>query len=224
MISNYGYVELFGHHILITETHVNTWIIMAVLIGFAIVARIALNNFETIPTGFQNVVEWIVETFHNFTLESVGPTVAYIGPWFFSVFAFLLASAWLSIFGMRAPSADWATTFSFALVTFIMMVVLGIKHRRGSYLSELVQPHFLFLPINVLGELAKPISLSFRLFGNTLSGTMILALYYALTPWLAQLGIPALLHGFFDIVMGALQTYIFVILSLMYVRGAAVED
>ncbi|NLM60801.1 MAG: F0F1 ATP synthase subunit A, partial [Clostridiales bacterium] len=67
----------------------------------------------------------------------------------------------------------------------------------------------------------KPISLSFRLFGNMLSGTILLTLYYALTPIFVQIGIPSLLHGVFDVAFGALQTYIFVIISLMYIRGAA---
>lgn len=75
--------------------------------------------------------------------------------------------------------------------------------------------------MNLIGELAKPVSLSFRLFGNMLSGTIIITLYYALTPMLVQVGIPSILHAFFDVIIGALQTYIFVILSLMYVKTAA---
>ena len=78
----------------------------------------------------------------------------------------------------------------------------------------------LLFPINLIGEIAKPISLSFRLFGNMLSGTILLTLYYSLTPWFVQIGIPAVLHAIFDVAFGALQTYIFVIISFMYVRGA----
>jgi F-type H+-transporting ATPase subunit a len=88
-------------------------------------------------------------------------------------------------------------------------------------LKSFFDPHFIFFPLNLIGEIAKPVSLSFRLFGNMLSGTIILTLYYGLMPYFTQIGIPALLHAFFDIIFGALQTYIFVILSLMYVKGAA---
>ena len=101
-----------------------------------------------------------------------------------------------------------------------MMIFLGFRHRKGKYLKGLFEPSVLFFPINFIGELAKPVSLSFRLFGNILSGTIILSLWYALTPTLLQIGIPAALHGFFDVIMGFLQTYIFVIMSLMYIKEA----
>jgi F-type H+-transporting ATPase subunit a len=89
------------------------------------------------------------------------------------------------------------------------------------YLKSYIYPHPIFFPLNLIGELAKPVSLSFRLFGNVLSGTIILTLYYGLTPRLVQFGIPAILHAFFDVAFGAIQTYIFVIISLMYVKTAA---
>ena len=99
------------------------------------------------------------------------------------------------------------------------MFFLGIRYRKGSYLRSFFEPHPIFFPMNLfLGELAKPVALSFRLFGNVPPGTIILTLYYALTPYFAQLGPPALLHGFFDVLFGGLQTYIFVIISLMYIK------
>lgn len=220
-IKNIGVLEIAGYDILITETHVNTWIIMAILIVFAIIARIKLKSFKVIPSGFQNIIESIVEMFDNFVLDSVGEKLSYVAPWFFSVFMFVLSASLFSIFGLRAPTADWATTFALSFATFIIMIVLGFRHNKGEYLKSFFEPHFVFFPLNLIGELAKPISLSFRLFGNVLSGTIILTLYYSLTPFLVQFGIPALLHTFFDVIFGALQTYIFVILSLMYVRGAA---
>lgn len=220
-IKNIGIIEIAGYEILITETHVNTWIIMAILILFAIFVRIRLKSFKFIPTGFQNIIEAIVEMFDNFVTDSVGSKLSYVAPWFFSVFMFVLSASLFSIFGLRAPTADWATTFALSLATFIIMIVLGFRHNKGEYLKSFFEPHFLFFPLNLIGELAKPVSLSFRLFGNVLSGTIILTLYYSLTPYLVQFGIPALLHTFFDVIFGALQTYIFVILSLMYVRGAA---
>jgi F-type H+-transporting ATPase subunit a len=125
------------------------------------------------------------------------------------------------VFGLRAPTADWATTFALAFASFIIMLFMGFRHQKGKYLKSFFEPHFMFFPLNLVGELAKPVSLSFRLFGNMLSGTIILTLYYALTPVFVQFGIPSLLHGIFDIIFGALQTYIFIIISLMYVRGAA---
>lgn len=222
-VNNLWVIDIAGFEIWITETIFNTWIVMLILIVFAIIARIKLNSFQVVPSGIQNIIELIIETFDNFVLDSVGKKHSYIAPWFFMVFVFVLSSSLFSTFGLRAPTADWATTFALALASFIIMVFMGIKNRKADYIKTLFEPHFVFFPINIIGELAKPVSLSFRLFGNVLAGTIILTLYYALTPQLIQIGIPALLHAFFDVIMGFLQTYIFVIISLMYVKGAADE-
>lgn len=220
-VDNIWVLDIAGVEVWITETIVNTWIVMLLLIVFAVIARIKLKNFQVVPRGFQNIVELIVETFDNFAVNTLGEKLSYIAPWYFMVFTFILSSSLFSVFGLRSPTADWATTFALALASFILMLFMGFKHRKGEYLKGFFEPHFIFFPLNLIGELAKPISLSFRLFGNVLSGTIILTLYYALTPILVQFGIPALLHAFFDVVFGALQTYIFVIISLMYVKGAA---
>lgn len=220
-IDNLWVLNVAGVEVWITEAIFNTWIIMLVLIVAAIIARIKLRNFKVIPKGFQNVTEAVVETFDNFATNTLGEKLSYISPWFFMVFVFILSSALFSIFGLRAPTADWATTFALAFATFALMLFMGFKHRKGEYLKSFFGPHPIFFPLNLVGELAKPVSLSFRLFGNMLSGTIILTLYYGLTPLFVQFGIPSLLHAFFDVVFGAIQTYIFVIISLMYVKGAA---
>ncbi len=220
-IDNIWVFEIAGFKIVISETIVNTWIIMLLLIVLAVVIRIMLGRFKETPTGFQNAAEAMVEMFDNFAANTLGPKLSYVAPWFFMVFVFILSSSLLSVFGMRAPTADWATTFALALATFVIMLFMGFRHRGGKYLKSFFEPHFIFFPLNLLGELAKPVSLSFRLFGNMLSGTILLTLYYSLTPIFVQFGLPALLHGVFDVVFGALQTYIFVIISLMYIKGAA---
>ncbi len=220
-VDNLWILNFAGIEIRITETIVNTWFIMSILIVLAVVTRIRLRKFQVIPKGFQNVIEAVVETFDNFASNTLGEKLSYISPWFFTVFVFILSSSLFSVFGLRAPTADWATTFALAFASFIIMLFMGFRHQKGKYLKSFFEPHFIFFPLNLVGELAKPVSLSFRLFGNMLSGTIILTLYYALTPVFVQFGIPALLHAFFDIIFGALQTYIFVIISLMYVKGAA---
>ncbi len=222
-IKNLWVIEVSGVEIWITETIFNTWIIMGILILGAIIARIKLRSFATVPSGAQNVIESVVEKFDDFAISAVGEKNRVVVPWFFAVFLYILSSSLFSTFGLRAPTADWATTFAMAIGTFIIMIFSGLRNRGGYYIKSLFEPHFLFFPINLIGELAKPLSLSFRLFGNVLSGTIILTLYYALTPWLVQIGIPALLHAFFDVVIGFIQTYIFVIISLMYVNEASSE-
>lgn len=220
-VKNYGVLDIAGQEVWITETVVNTWIIMAILIIVAIVVRIGMKRWKTIPTGTQNSVESIIEIFDNFATGMMGKKLGYTGGWFFAAFMLILSSALFSVFGMRAPTADWNTTFGLALISFAMMFILGIKHRGTTYLKSFIEPNIVFFPLNLIGELAKPVSLSFRLFGNMLSGTIILTLYYGLMPLYSQIGIPALLHSFFDVIFGALQTYIFVVISMMYVQGSA---
>lgn len=220
-IDNLWTINIAGIEIWITETIVNTWIIMLLLIAVAIVVRIKLRKFKEIPKGFQNLIEAAVEMFDRFANNTLGGKLSYIAPWFFMVFTFILSSSLLSVIGLRAPTADWATTIALAFASFMLMLIMGFKHRKGEYLKSFFSPNPVFFPLNIIGELAKPVSLSFRLFGNMLSGTIILTLYYSLTPLLVQIGIPAILHVFFDVLFGFIQTYIFVLISLMYVKGAA---
>lgn len=223
-VSNYAVLELFGREIWITETLVNSWIVTVVLIILAILARRVMSKAELIPRGWQNAIELVVETFDGFVSGAVGPKLNYIAPWFFAVFVYLVASALSSLFGLRAPTADWSTTFALSVCTFVLMVVMAIKHKGfKAYFESLLVPIWLFLPVNIIGEFAKPISLSFRLFGNMLSGTIIIAMYSAMTPWWASIGVPILLYTIFDIFFGLLQAYIFVIISLSYIGGAANE-
>ena len=86
-------------------------------------------------------------------------------------------------------------------------------------LKSLTEPIALLTPINVIGEVANPISLSFRLMGNILAGTIIMALYYGMMPYFAYLLTPAL-HFYFDLFAGILQSFIFMMLSMIYVSGA----
>jgi F-type H+-transporting ATPase subunit a len=97
---------------------------------------------------------------------------------------------------------------------------MGLRHRKGEYLKSFIKPNLIFLPLNLIGELARPISLSFRLFGNVLAGMILTSLIYAL-PIYFRVVIPTFLHAYFDLVTGALQTYIFCILSMTFVGSAA---
>lgn len=219
-IDNLWVLNIGGVEVWITRTVFNTWIVMLILIALAIFARIRLRSFREIPRGVQTLIEAVVEMFDNFLRNAVGEKLMGLGPWFFSVFALIFTSSVIGIFGFRPPTADWATTFALALATFILIQVMGIKYRRGEYLKTFFSPHPVFFPLNLIGELARPISLSFRLFGNVLSGMILMSLIYTIAPIFVRFGIPAALHMYFDLLIGALQTYIFCILSLMFIKEA----
>ena len=225
-ISNIWLIELFGIEFWITQTIVTTWIIMALMIGFALFVRIKLRNMDEVPKGLQNVLEAIVEAFDSFA-ESMGGKrgVKLFGGWFFTVFFFILISNLSALFGIRPPTADWATTAALAIATFLFSQFAGVYYRGfGSYLKGFAQPNPVFLPLNLVGELSRPISLSFRLFGNILSGLMLITMVYVLTPTVISFLFPIPLHLFFDIFFGALQTIIFCALSLAYIGAACAEE
>ena len=214
-ISNFAVFEVGGVEVWFTETILITWIIMLVMIAFAVVVRIKLTKFSKKPTGLQNVVEALVEMFDKFVVSMAGPQLKYLGNWFFTVFAFVLVSNFSGALGIRPPTADWAMTFALAIATFALIHIIGIKYRGRGYLISLLNP------LNLIGELAKPISLSFRLFGNILAGIILMAIIYNVPPIWVSFILPVALHGYFDLAIGFLQTYIFCALSLAFISGAA---
>ena len=219
-IKNLWVFTIGGVEVWITETMRNAWIIMAALIIFAIIVRIKLKKWTDVPKGLQNVVEMMVESFDNFVRGVANEKFMFLGNWYFMVFAFVLVSNICGIVGLRPPTADWATAFAFALATFFLIHFMGIRYRKGKYLKSFFEPYIPFFPLNVISELARPISLSFRLFGNVLGGMILMSLVYAL-PIYVRFIIPAFLHAYFDLFSGALQTYIFCILSLSFINAAA---
>ena len=220
-IKNYGVINIGGVEVWITDTMISTWIIMGVLITFAIFVRIKMKKFKDVPKGLQNVVEALVEVFEGYVRTTAGDKLMFLGNWFFTVFLFVLIANISGLFPMRPPTADWSMTVALALVTFALIQIMGVRYRKGEYLKSFIKPMFVFLPINIIGEIARPISLSFRLFGNILAGTVMMSLLYSMAPIFTRFVLPSALHIYFDLFAGVLQTYIFCTLSLSFIAGAA---
>lgn len=209
-------IEVFGKTIWITETIVTTWVLMLIIILFAIIARIKINKFEDVPNSkFQNFLEIIVESMDNFVSNNMGSKYKYFGSWFFTVFTFVLVSNYSGLLGFRPPTADLATTLTLGISTFAIIHFMGITKAKKDYFKSFFEPNPLFAPLNIIGELATPISLSLRLFGNILGGTIIMGLLYNIVPII----LPAALHFYFDVFAGFLQTFIFVILSMTFIKA-----
>ncbi len=213
-----GTLDLFGIEVWITDTIIFTLIIGAFLILLSLYVNISIKKFNKVPKGFQNFIELVVETFANFTEDTVDKRYSFLGFWFFGVFSFILLSNLSGLIGMRAPTADFATTFALAIGTFIMIHGFGIRFSGKDYFKGYLDPMPVFLPINLIGEVATPISLSFRLFGNVLGGLIIMSMLYAALPLIFRFVVPPVLHVYFDLFSGSLQAFIFVILSLTFIR------
>jgi F-type H+-transporting ATPase subunit a len=213
----------------ISETVVVTWMIMAVLFVFAIAAT---RNFEKVPKGMQNAVEMLVDTMNNFTAQTMGEDKKGFSPYMGTLFIFLLVANLIGLVGFRPPTADVNTTFALSIITFVLTQFNGIRSKGiGTYIKGFFEPFVLLFPLNILGELANPISLAFRLFGNIVGGLIIMSLVYGGLTGLSgmiglanvpilQAGIPAALHAYFDVFSGVLQSFIFVMLSMVFISGA----
>lgn len=227
-VHGYWPIHIGGVEVYITTTHVCLAIIMVVLIAFAIVANriIAKADPTKAPTGFLNVIELLVETLDNLVVSNMGRKLApkfrnYIGV----VFMFLIVCNLSGLFGLRPPTADYGITLPLGLITFAMIQYQGIKWQKWGRLKGLFEPFFLFFPINVISEFATPVSLSLRLFANILSGTMMMALIYGLLPKFVLWIWPAALHAYLDVFAGALQAYVFAMLTMVFIANAAdIED
>lgn len=217
-------IDIGDQEFYITQSVISTWIVMAVLIIFALLVRFSISRFKTVPKGFQNVVETIVEIFDSFTSSTMGESNKRFASFYGSVFLFILFSNLWGLLGMRPPTSDLATTFAMALTTFVMVQFYGIKTKGiKNYFKGFLDPVPFLLPLNIIGELANPISLSFRLFGNIVGGVIIMGLIYAALPGPLKIGLPAVLHVYFDVFSGVLQAFIFVMLSMIFVSGAIEE-
>ncbi len=217
-----GTFNLFGMQVNFTETYRNTYIVMAIIIILAVAARIKFNKFQEIPKGFQNFLELIVESADAFIVSNMGEKCSYLCSWFFTVMLFAGLCCMSGIL-MRPPTADLATTGALGITTFCLINFLPMIKRPKHYFKGFIEPFALFLPLNLLDVVTKPFSLSFRMFGNILGGTIIMGMVYAMPVYL-KIGIPSVLHIYFDVFAAVLQAFIFVMLSMAFINEKMSEE
>lgn len=214
----------------ITETVTVTWFIIAVLgITFYLLTR----KLEKIPGKVQNVLELIVDTINNLVKQTMGEDKVRFAPYMGSLMIFLVVANLIGLLGLRPPTADVNTTMALAMITFTMIHINGAKSKGiGQYLKGFTEPIPFITPINLIGEIATPISLGFRLFGNIVGGLIIMNLLYGMlgsfsamifgpgAPPVLQTFIPSVFHAYFDMFAGALQAFIFTMLTMVNVSMA----
>ncbi|SHF00213.1 F0F1 ATP synthase subunit A [Alkalibacter saccharofermentans] len=212
------YAEILGFPI--TETMVNTWLVMGAILIFAIVST---RNMQKVPGKLQLIAEMMVSGIDGLTENTMGRKNMGFAPYMLALFMYLGIANLLGVVALRPPTADLTMTFALSLLTFFMTQFFAIKSKGfGGFLKGFIEPIPLLLPINIIGELANPISLSFRLFGNMLGGVIIMGLIYGGLTNLMYFaaGIPILAHLYFDIFAGLLQSFIFVMLSMVFISMA----
>jgi len=200
----------------LNETMLTTWAIMLALIAGAWLVTRRLST-EIRVSRWQCALEIIVVGIVG-QIEEVGlkPARRYI-PFLGTLFSFIATANLLTIVpGYTPPTGSLSTTAALALCVFIAVPVFGIRQRgaRG-YLRSYLQPTAIMLPFNIISEFSRSLALAVRLFGNMMSGTMILAILLSITPFLFPVAMSAL-----GLLTGMVQAYIFSILATVYIAAA----
>lgn len=196
-----------------SQTLYMTWIVMGIMLLFAVLAT---RKMGLIPNPLQVVGELIVGAFKDLAddaLEEKGKTYF---PMILTLFLFLVLSNWLGIIPfLSEPSRDLNTPLSLGLLGFAIAHYVGIRTKGiGPYLKAYAEPIFFMAPLNVIGEVAKVVSISFRLYGNIMGGSIIILVVSDLV---YQLILPPFLYGFFGLFVGTIQAFVFTMLTLVYI-------
>ncbi len=208
-------IPVFGHNITLNlEVIVMTWIVFALLI---VLGLFASYKRKILPRPLQALGELIVSLLYDLTEDALGKELAKTyAPLICALFMFLLLSNWLGIIPhLEEPTKDLNTTFGLGIMGFFIAHCAGIKSKGfKAYIKEYFQPIFFMMPLNVIGELAKIVSISFRLFGNIMGGSIIILVVSYLT---YSLVLPPFLYGFFGLFVGTIQAFVFTMLTIVYI-------
>ena len=206
-------IPIFGG-IPVPESCVMTWGIMAVIVLASI---LLVRKLKTVPTGAQCLLEIGINWMNNFFLEILGPKGKKYLPILETLLIYIGISNMIGIFGLRPPTKDLGVTATLAIFAILLIQISSVKERGGkSWLHSFVEPMPLLLPINILELFIKPLSLCMRLFGNVLGAFVVMELVKLVIP----VGIPLVLSFYFDIFDGAIQAYVFVFLTSLFMAEA----
>jgi len=203
-----------GDHV----THM--WFVMLVLI---LLAFLASRCIKEVPTGLQNLMEAAITGIENLIEETMGPKGKAYFPMLATFALFILVSNLIGLIpGLYPPTANLNTNAALALTVFAMTHIVGFKEHGVSYLKHFMGPILALAPlifvIEIIGHLARPLSLSLRLFGNMYGHEIVLMIFIALVPILMP--VPMMLMG---VLVAFIQTFVFTLLAMIYIAGALEE-
>jgi len=223
----------------ITEAQVNSFFVILSILGLCLYMTHGLTvNAET---KRQHFAEWIVEKTEALVKDSMGEFFSGYAPFIAAVLALSAFSSLLTLFGIYPPTSDMNIVAGWAILVFILITYYKMKGGFLHYLKGFTEPIFVMLPLNILSEVATPVSMAFRHYGNVLSGSVIAVLIsYSLQSlsslllgWLPgflgeipflQIGLPAVLSLYFDIFSGCMQAYIFAMLTMLNISGGFPQE
>lgn len=215
-------VQLFGN-ISASTSVVFGWFVIGIVTILALLARIfVIPKFQEVPKGLQALLETAVGTVDDFVKSKFGHKNNTLSDYMFSLAILYLGAALIELFGLRPPTADLVTTLTYAIITFVMINYYGIRKKGLSgRLKSFTSPYPVIAPFKLLSDIAIPVSLACRLFGNMLGGMIVMHLVY-MALGVFGAGVPAVLGLYFNAFHPAIQIFIFINLSLTFI-GEAVE-
>ena len=219
----------------VTESQVNSVIVLVSVLFLCLYLTHGIG--EKVVLKRQHFAEMIVEKVDGLVSENMGDYFKGFVPFIIAILALSAFSSLITLFGLFPPTSDINIVGGWAILVFILITYYKMKAGPITYLKSFTQPVALLTPINIISEIATPVSMAFRHYGNVLSGTVISVLLGSalaglsskLLGWLPgflgefplfQIGIPAILSVYFDVFSGCLQAFIFAMLTMMYVSGA----
>lgn len=215
----------------ISETVLGSFIVVLIILIICLIFSRKLSKIPTTKT--QILAEKFVVMMDNLVESTMGSGKVRYTPYIITIMLSSIFGSLIGLVGMRPVTADINTTLTWSLITFFVIQYSGIKAKGvKKHYKGLLEPMPFMLPLNLVGELSTPVSMSFRHFGNIMSGMVINTLVYAglasLTtvifgtaiPFL-QVGIPAFLSLYFDLFSGFMQAFIFCMLTMVFVANAS---
>ncbi len=198
----------------------------AIILIIGLFAYFSTRKMERVPRGLQNAFEMIVQWTFDFFGQLLGESVAKKWtPLLSTFFLFILVSNYsglipgaATIDGFKAPTSDWNVTATLAIIVFFTVQVAGFREHKLGYFGNFIKPTPLMLPLNLLEEVVRPLSLTLRLFGNVFGEEMIVGMLLMMVPFLIPMPLMAL-----GLLTGAIQAIVFTILSSSYIAGATGE-
>lgn len=199
---------------------VTSFFIVLFLVGFCLFVNARVKHFKDVPGKFQLLIEMLVGWIDRFSKEQVGAAYKQMAPYVLAIGSFIICGCLIELFGFRPVPADFNMPIALALMSFFLINYIsiryeGLKHRLKSY----IQPMALVAPFKLISDLAAPVSLACRLFGNVLAGMIVMELVYHAMGYFAVV-VPAALSVYFTLFHAGIQAYIFMMLSLSYVKEA----
>ncbi len=218
----------------ITEAQVNSFFVLISIFGLCLFMTHGLKVKAELKR--QYLLEWCIEKVKGLVKDNMGDFFSGYAPFIAAIIALSAFSSLLALCGLFAPTSDINVVAGWSILVFILITYYKLKGGLLNYLKGFTEPIFVMLPLNILGEVATPVSMAFRHYGNVLSGSVIAVLIAAalqglsslVLGWLPgflgeipflQIGLPAVLSVYFDIFSSCMQAYIFAMLTMLNISG-----